>query len=159
MPHRRPKPSLVLGAVAAVAVASPFAVYGFTSTTSDVRSANETTSVAVPTQIAEVLLASVPDIIIPVKELTGLDLPDINLGDLRNLKLPTEIPLPPGITLPTELFPAPAAPGAPTETAPVPSEEEPGAVVKEVTRDTPFSMVALTSDTLASAQSKVRALA
>lgn len=75
MPHRRPKPSLVLGAVAAVAVASPFAVYGFTSTTSDVRSANETTSVAVPTQIAEVLLASVPDIIIPVKELTGLDLP------------------------------------------------------------------------------------
>nr|WP_312638747.1 N-acetylmuramoyl-L-alanine amidase [Rhodococcus qingshengii] len=159
MPHRRPKPSLVLGAVAAVAVASPFAVYGFTSTTSDVRSANETTSVAVPTQIAEVLLASVPDIIIPVKELTGLDLPDINLGDLRNLKLPTEIPLPPGITLPTELFPAPAAPGAPTETAPVPSEEEPGAVVKEVTRDTPFSMVALTSDTIASAQSKVRALA
>ena len=142
MPHRRPKPSLVLGAVAAVAVASPFAVYGFTSTTSDVRSANETTSVAVPTQIAEVLLASVPDIIIPVKELTGLDLPDINLGDLRNLKLPTEIPLPPGITLPTELFPAPAAPGAPTETDPVPSEEEPGAVVKEVTRDTPFSMVA-----------------
>ncbi|MFI2589742.1 hypothetical protein ACH498_24565, partial [Rhodococcus erythropolis] len=64
MPHRRPKPSLVLGAVAAVAVASPFAVYGLTSTTSDVRSANETTSVAVPTQIAEVLLASVPDIII-----------------------------------------------------------------------------------------------
>ena len=110
MPHRRPKPSLVLGAVAAVAVASPFAVYGFTSTTSDVRSANETTSVAVPTQIAEVLLASMPDIIIPVKELTGLDLPDINLGDLRNLKLPTQIPLPPGITLPTELFPAPAAP-------------------------------------------------
>ena len=32
-------------------------------------------------------------------------------------------------------------------------------MVKEVTRDTPFSMVALTSDTIASAQSKVRALA
>ena len=160
MPHRRPKPSLVLGAVAAVAVASPFAVYGFTSTTSDVRSANETTSVAVPTQIAEVLLASMPDIIIPVKELTGLDLPDINLGDLRNLKLPTQIPLPPGITLPTELFPAPAAPGAPTETAPVSFR---GRARRRGQGSHPRHSVQHgrvdPRDTIASAQSKVRALA
>ncbi|MGC0366889.1 uncharacterized protein with LGFP repeats [Rhodococcus sp. 27YEA15] len=157
MPHRRPKPSLVLGAVAALAVASPFAVYGLTNNSSDVAS---TSSVAVPPQIAEVLLASVPDIVIPVKELTGLDLPDINLGDLKNLRLPTDIPLPPGITLPTDLFPTPPAPdGDVKETAPVPPADQPGAVVKELTRDTPFSMVALTSDTIASAQSQIRALA
>ncbi|WP_092805579.1 N-acetylmuramoyl-L-alanine amidase [Rhodococcus globerulus] len=156
MPHRRPKPSFVLGAVAALAVASPFAVYGLTNDTPDVRSANETSSVAVPTQISQVLLASVPDIVIPLKELTGLDLPDINLGDLKAL-IPTDIALPPGITIPTELLPAPADPAAPTET-PVQDEEFPGAVVKQLTRDAPFSMVALTSDTVDSAQSKIRAL-
>ncbi|NMM83841.1 cold-shock protein [Rhodococcus sp. SRB_17] len=156
MPHRRPKTSFVLGAVAVLAVASPFAVYGLTESTPDVRSANESSSVVAPTQISEILLASVPDIIIPIKELTGLDLPDINLSDLKSL-IPKDLQLPAGITIPTELLPAPAAPGAVTET-PVQSEEVPGAVVKQLTRDTPFSMVALTSDTVDSAKSKIRAL-
>lgn len=170
MPHRRPKPSIVLGTVAAVAIATPFAVWGVTST-AGVRSTAESSPVAIPTGIAEIALAQVPDIVIPVKELTGLDLPDLRLSDLKKLPLPTEIPVPQGlplpegitlpdtIKLPTELLPSPpsdvAQPVAPAAPAPTP-EQELGTVVKEITRDTPFSMVALTSEVGATA-AKVRA--
>jgi len=92
LPHRRPKNSIVLAAVAAVAVATPFAVQALNSESSDVLSASDSAP-TIETQIAEVVLASVPDIVIPLKELTGLDLPDLRLGDLP---LPHEIPLPGG---------------------------------------------------------------
>lgn len=94
MPHRRPKPSIVLGAVAALAVASPVAVYGISSAPSDVRSTNETSASAVSTEIAQVVLSQIPDIVIPLKELTGLNLPDVNIGDLRNVKIPPYIQIP-----------------------------------------------------------------
>lgn len=173
MPHRRPKPSIVLGTVAAVAVATPFAVWGVTST-SEIRSTSDSSTVAIPTQIAEVALTQVPDIVIPLRELTGLDLPDLRLSDLKKLPLPTEIPVPQGlplpegitlpetITLPTELLPSapgdiaqPVAPSTATPAAPTPAEEL-GTAVKEITRDTPFSMIALTSE-LGATAAKVRA--
>ncbi|TQF74799.1 cold-shock protein [Rhodococcus spelaei] len=185
MPHRRPKPSIVLGTVAALAIATPVAVWGVTST-SGVRSTSDSAPSAVPTQIAEVALAKIPDIVIPLKEITGLDLPDVRLSDLKKLPLPSEIPLPQnlplpgGITLPETLklpldalpsAPAPALTPAPADVAaPLPPastapqaqaptagvEEQVGTAVKEITRDTPFSMIALTSD-LGATAAKVRA--
>ncbi|QBJ96683.1 cold-shock protein [Rhodococcus sp. ABRD24] len=157
MPHRRPKNSIVLGVVAALAVGTPFAVQALNSTPSDVRSASET-SPSIETQIAEVVLSSLPDIVIPLKELTGLNLPDIRL---RDLQLPEEIPIPGGgtIPLPPELT-TPAAPGDIAAPTPVPDAVTPdrlGATVKEVTQDTPFSMVALTASNLESTISQVRA--
>lgn len=162
MPHRRPRNSIVLAAVAAVAVATPFAVQALGSDSADVRSASETAP-AIPTQIAEVVLASVPDIVIPLKELTGLDLPDIHL---RDLPLPTEIPLPGGGSIPLPSLTTPNAPGdiaapapapAPTpETTSIPADQL-GASVKEITREEPFSMVALTASNLESTVTKVRA--
>ncbi|MBC2641403.1 MULTISPECIES: N-acetylmuramoyl-L-alanine amidase [unclassified Rhodococcus (in: high G+C Gram-positive bacteria)] len=166
MPHRRPKPSIVLGAVAALAVASPVAVYGISSAPSDVRSTNETSNSAVSTEIAQVVLSQIPDIVIPLKELTGLNLPDVNIGDLRNLKIPpylhipSNLQLPGGIQIPNLQIPLKIpAPGDVSDPAILPpADQQPGAIVKELSRDTPFSMVALTSETLASAESKVRAL-
>ncbi|ORL08931.1 N-acetylmuramoyl-L-alanine amidase [Prescottella equi] len=161
MPHRRPKNSIVLAAVAAVAVATPFAVQALNSEPSDVLSASDSAP-TIETQIAEVVLASVPDIVIPLKELTGLDLPDLRLGDLP---LPHEIPLPGGgtLTLPslTPLAPPTAPSTAPGDIAdPVPGEVSPetlGATVKEVTQDTPFSMVGVTAADLQSSVTQLRA--
>ncbi|WP_433563985.1 N-acetylmuramoyl-L-alanine amidase [Nocardia sp. CA-151230] len=57
--------------------------------------------------MAEVALSSVPDIVLPLRELTGLDLPDLRLSDLRMLPLPKSIPIPPnlipGVQLPSEI--------------------------------------------------------
>ncbi|MDH6282207.1 N-acetylmuramoyl-L-alanine amidase [Prescottella agglutinans] len=163
MPHRRPRNSIVLAAVAAVAVATPFAVHALSSDSADVRSASDSAP-SIPTQIAEVVLASVPDIVIPLKELTGLDLPDIHL---RDLQLPTEIPLPGGGSIPLPSLTTPTAPGdiaapapapapAPETTTTIPADQL-GATVKEITRDEPFSMVALTASDLESTVTKVRA--
>ncbi|CAM3139848.1 N-acetylmuramoyl-L-alanine amidase [Prescottella defluvii] len=162
MPHRRPKNSIVLAAVAAVAVAAPFAVQALNSDPSDVLSASDSYP-TIETQIAEVVLASVPDIVIPLKELTGLDLPDIRL---RDLQLPTEIPLPGGGSLELPSLTPPDAPGdiavpapapAPTPDATTIPADQLGATVKEITRDEPFSMVALTAPNLESTVTKLRA--
>ncbi|OZF36849.1 cold-shock protein [Rhodococcus sp. 14-2483-1-1] len=171
MPNRRTKPSIVLGAVALLAVATPFAVAGLTdSTTTGVRPANETTPVTVPTTIVETALSAAPDIVIPLQELTGLPLPDLRLSDLKYLPLPDSIVIPPiqipdipGLTTP--------APGNATAQAPIPRVDasapvnpeaaDPtgpplGAAVKEISQDTPFSMVALTSEELNGASAQVR---
>ncbi|NLG56260.1 MAG: cold-shock protein [Rhodococcus sp.] len=160
MPHRRPKPSLILGAVAAVAVAGPLAVHGLSGTSSpDVQSTSSDNVVS--TDIAKVALSQVPDIVIPVKELTGLNLPDVNLGILRSIPLPDSITLPPGVELPGGLtlddLSIPIREFAANAAASAAADETAGAVVKEVSRDEPFSMVALTSDTVSSALSRVRA--
>ncbi|OZE81487.1 cold-shock protein [Rhodococcus sp. 15-649-2-2] len=171
MPNRRTKPSIVLGAVALLAVATPFAVAGLTdSTTTGVRPANETTPVTVPTTIVETALSAAPDIVIPLQELTGLPLPDLRLSDLKYLPLPDSIVIPPiqipdipGLTTP--------APGNATAQAPIPRVDasapvnpeaaDPtgpplGAAVKEISQDTPFSMVALTSEQLNGASAQIR---
>ena len=184
--HRRTKPSIVLGAVALLAVASPFAVYSISgdAASTDIQAANETTPVTVPTQIVETALSSAPDIVIPLHELTGLPLPDLRLSDLQYLPLPENITIPeipeiPGLTVPaptsptaqspipglerndvaSPVDPAPAEP-APADPAEMPAGDDPGAplgaVVKELTQDTPFSMVALTSETVDGAVAQVR---
>ena len=176
--HRRTKPSIVLGAVALLAVASPFAVYSISgdAASTDIRAANETTPVTVPTQIIETALSAAPDIVIPLSELTGLPLPDLRLSDLQYLPLPENITLPeipeiPGLTVPAPTNPSAQAPvpelgrnnvSAPLPVAPpaVDAADDPGtplgAVVKELTQDTPFSMVALTSPAIDGTVAQVR---
>ncbi|MFE3441833.1 N-acetylmuramoyl-L-alanine amidase [Nocardia sp. NPDC059180] len=195
MPYRKPKRSYVLPVVTTLAVAAPLAT--LLPSDSDYRTANEAQLAAVPAQLAEVVLNSAPDIVLPLRELTGLDLPDLRLSDLRKIPLPASVPvpqglpLPPGIQLPSEI-PLPqfdsSQPSAPQlETVPgriptgaqfiadpavgadpntpalapgaVPPElmSEVGAQVKELSRDTPFSVVALTADDLLDTKAMVRA--
>ncbi|AOW93801.1 cold-shock protein [Rhodococcus sp. WMMA185] len=160
MPHRRPKPSIVLGAVTALAVASPMAVYSGNGP-SVISSTSETSDTVIPTEIAQVVLEQIPDVVIPLKELTGLNLPDINIGDLRNLeippsiRIPSSLELPGGVQIPLEI---PGLGDVSDPATPPPADQEPGTIVKEVFRDTPFSMVALTSETVGAAESKVRAM-
>lgn len=122
MPYRKPKRSYVLPVVTTLAVAAPLAVLTM-SDSSEYRQTTDTELAAVPAQLAEVVLNSAPDIVLPLRELTGLDLPDLRLSDLRMLPLPASIrvpeglPLPPGVQLPKEIplpkLNGPAAPGRP----------------------------------------------
>ncbi|WP_449411932.1 N-acetylmuramoyl-L-alanine amidase [Nocardia canadensis] len=117
--------------VTTLAVAAPVGAFALSDST-DYRSTNESQVAAVPTQLAEVALTSVPDITVPLRDLTGLDLPDLRLSDLQMLPLPTSIPVPPGlpvppgVALPTEI-PLPAIPtkAQPTTTtaAPAPAQQ------------------------------------
>ncbi|WP_063016414.1 N-acetylmuramoyl-L-alanine amidase [Nocardia nova] len=220
VPYRRPKRSVVLPVVATLAVAAPLATLTLRDSPG-YRPAGDSDLAAIPAQLAEVALASAPDIVLPLRELTGLNLPDLRLSDLRKLPLPKSIPVPPGLPappglqLPSEIplpqfgdpttttptptpyagpvtpqAPAPAVPtrtpaaspahagpgfiAAPLDPAQVPGADpaapalSPGAVppdmadqvgaeVKELTRDTPFSMVALTAKELADTTSLIRA--
>ncbi|NKX89359.1 hypothetical protein HGA10_18870, partial [Nocardia coubleae] len=115
----------MLPVVTTLAVAAPIGAFALSDST-DYRSANNSQFAAVQPELSEVALTSVPDITIPLRELTGLDLPDLHLSDLRMLGLPSSIPIPPGIpappgvALPTEI-PLPQiptkAPSTPTEQA------------------------------------------
>ncbi|BCK52338.1 hypothetical protein NWFMUON74_01100 [Nocardia wallacei] len=209
MPYRRPKRPYILPVVATLVVTAPLAGLVLRHSP-DYHSANESNLAAIPAQLAEVALASAPDVVLPLRELTGLDLPDLRLSDLRKLPLPRAVPVPPGlpappgVELPGEIpLPqfgpdrtTPAAPprnpsgapgfiGAPLEepdpsAAPVadpalPPDANPstpalapgavapdlaervGAEVKELTRPTPFSMVALTAENLGGTRAMVRA--
>lgn len=121
VPYRKPKRSYVLPVVTTLAVAAPLAVLTM-SDSSEYRQTTDTELAAVPARMAEVVLNSAPDIVLPLRELTGLDLPDLRLSDLRMLPLPASIPipqglpLPPGVQLPKEIplpkLNGPSAPGA-----------------------------------------------
>ncbi|MET8773612.1 N-acetylmuramoyl-L-alanine amidase [Nocardia sp. NPDC004654] len=123
--------------VTTLAVAAPLATLAQGDST-DYRTANDAELAAVPAQLAEVMLTQAPDITLPLRELTGLDLPDLRLSDLRMLPIPPAIPIPdglpvpPGVQLPKEIplprlnqglpaAPKPVPPGftAPTTNQPI----------------------------------------
>ncbi len=203
MPYRKPKRSYVLPVVTSLAVAAPLATLTLSDTT-EYRSANDSEPTAVTAQLAEVGLGSAPDITLPIRDLSGLDLPDLHLSDLRTLPLPPPVadalPRPSAAQDPAAPDPSPTVAGSPPiGTTPVqgptpgsvprsagglrfiadPAEPEPGAdpdtpaltpgavppellgqvgaQVKEVSRDTPFSVVALTAQNLADTTAMVRA--
>ncbi|MFD6390332.1 N-acetylmuramoyl-L-alanine amidase [Nocardia sp. NPDC060259] len=120
----------MLPVVTTLAVAAPVGAFALSDST-DYRSTNDQLE-AVPAQLAEVALTSVPDITVPLRELTGLDLPDLHLSDLQMLPLPTSIPVPPGlpvppgVALPTEIvlppIPTKAQPTT-TTAAPAPAQQ------------------------------------
>ncbi|MFD4443246.1 N-acetylmuramoyl-L-alanine amidase [Nocardia sp. NPDC058519] len=129
MRYRKPKRSYVLPVVTTLVVAAPVGAFALSDST-DYRSANDSQVTAVPTQLAEIALTSVPDITVPLRDLTGLDLPDLHLSDLRMLQLPASIPIPPGlpvppgVALPTEI----QLPQLPTKPQPTPTQQAaPGA--------------------------------
>ncbi|MGW6623310.1 N-acetylmuramoyl-L-alanine amidase [Nocardia sp. NPDC055002] len=129
MRYRKPKRSYVLPVVTTLVVAAPIGAFALSDST-DYRSANDSQVAAVPTQLAEVALTSAPDITVPLRDLTGLDLPDLHLSDLRMLQLPSSIPIPPGlpvppgVALPTEI----QLPQLPTKPQPTPTQQAtPGA--------------------------------
>jgi uncharacterized protein with LGFP repeats len=199
VPYRRPKRPYVLPVVTTLAVAAPLVTLVLRDS-ADYRSTNDSNPVAIPAQFAEVALDSAPDLVLPLPELTGLNLPDLHLSDLRTLPLPRTLPVPqglpapPGVQLPSEIPlpqfdrsqqrtavpPAPAggtgfiaAPGPVDDPALVPGADPgtpalvPGAVapdvadrvgaqVKVLTRDVPFSLVALTGTDLAGTTALIR---
>ncbi|MFE9787567.1 N-acetylmuramoyl-L-alanine amidase [Nocardia salmonicida] len=129
MRYRKPKRSYVLPVVTTLVVAAPIGAFALSDSTG-YRSANDSQVAAVPTQLAEVALTSIPDITVPLRDLTGLDLPDLHLSDLRMLQLPSSIPIPPGlpvppgVALPTEI----QLPQLPTKPQPTPTQQAtPGA--------------------------------
>ncbi|MFC9994555.1 N-acetylmuramoyl-L-alanine amidase [Nocardia sp. NPDC127526] len=210
VPYRRAKQSYALPVVTILALTTPFAVLGL-SDSPDIRAMDESNLAAIPATLAEVGLASAPDIVLPLRELTGLDLPDLRLSDLRKLPLPASIRVPDaleaplGMELPDEIpLPRLSQPGQPGATSPYgPSQNAPGFIadpepidetpagapqpaapeitgdprtpalapgavphelaskvgpqVKELTRDTPFSMVALTAQDMAGTTALIRA--
>ncbi len=123
MPYRRPKHAITLPVVTVLALAAPVGILAL-SDTREVRATDESNLAAIPAQMAEVALASAPDIVLPLRELTGLNLPDLHLSDLRMLPLPRAIQIPPnlipGVQLPSEI-PLPrlnSSPQPPGTTAP-----------------------------------------
>ncbi|MFX0573265.1 N-acetylmuramoyl-L-alanine amidase [Nocardia nepalensis] len=136
VPYRKPKRSYVLPVVTTLAVAAPLATFTLSDST-DYRSTTGSELAAIPAQLAEVALTTVPDLTLPLRELTGLDLPDLHLSDLRMLPIPESVPvpqglpLPPGVELPKEI-PLPklnSGQGAPGQSVPgqsLPGQSVPG---------------------------------
>ncbi|MGW6336563.1 N-acetylmuramoyl-L-alanine amidase [Nocardia rhamnosiphila] len=170
MPYRKPKRSCVLPVVALVAVAGPILL----PTVIDPGTSTDRIELtAVPPQLTELALRGAPDTVLPLGELTGLDLPDLRLGDLQALGVPGITPngtttptdpsrrLPgrqPGLGFVTEGGPPPADTPALTPGV-IPPEfmDAVGAQVKELNREQPFSMVALTAPDLANTTVMIRA--
>ena len=133
MPYRKPKRCYVLPVVTTLAVAAPLATF-MLSDSPDYRSTTGSELTAIPAQLAEVVLTTAPDITLPLRELTGLDLPDLHLSDLRMLPIPESIPvpqglpLPPGVELPKEIPIPQLNSGQSTPGQTVPDESVPGFV-------------------------------
>lgn len=163
MPYRKPKRSYVLPVVALIAVAGPLLV---PTVISPHKSADRVELTAVPPLLSELALNSATDIVLPLAELAGLELPDLHLSDLHALDLPAGTPsaAAPGRP-PAPGFVTGAPGGTPTADTPaltpgvIPPEfmNALGAQVKELTREEPFSMVALTAPDLANTTVMVRA--
>lgn len=165
VPYRRPKRSVLLPVVATLAVAAPLVTLTVRESPS-YQPAGDSDLAAVPAELAEVALSSAPDVVLPLSTLTGLNLPDLHLSDLRTLPLPESIPVPPGlpappgVQLPSEIplpelgdrpsatstptptptpysgpvtpqAPAPAAPATSTPAAPATSAPAPGTAAPE----------------------------
>ncbi|WP_296394273.1 N-acetylmuramoyl-L-alanine amidase [Williamsia sp.] len=168
MRYRRPRPSIVLAAVTAVVVASPVAVLVGGSAPDNAVDQRTPASDAISTTIRQVSLDTVPSTVLDLVR-SGLAGVGVTLPPLDLLKL--QIPdiaraLPPGV-LPTGLIPPELLPStAPSTTSaaattdprkPVSAPVPAGAVVKEITRKDPFSMIALTWDGLSDTTAYVRA--
>ncbi|MFI6957197.1 N-acetylmuramoyl-L-alanine amidase [Nocardia sp. NPDC050408] len=131
VPYRKPKRSYVLPVVTTLAVAAPLATFTLSDST-DYRPTTGSDPAAIPAQLAEVVLTTVPDITLPLRELTGLDLPDLHLSDLRMLPIPESIPvpeglpLPPGVELPKEIPLPKLDSGQSTPSQSVPGQNVPG---------------------------------
>ncbi len=111
--------------VVALAVASPLIAHVTTSTSLEVRSTQSALASESATQIADVVLANVPDLSIPLEELTGVDLSALLRLGLNVLAGST------GSALPTnDLLARPTVESEPSPMQEIPPEMS----VKEITR-------------------------
>lgn len=131
MPYRKPKRSYVLPVVTTLAVAAPLATFTLSDST-DYRATTDSELAAIPAQLAEVVLTAAPDITLSLRELTGLNVPDLHLSDLRMLPIPESVPvpqglpLPPGVELPNEIPLPKLDTGQSTPSQSVPGQSPPG---------------------------------
>lgn len=108
VPYRKPKRSFVLPVVTLLAVTAPVGVLAL-SDTPKYRNTDQSNLAAIPAKVAETAWNVAPDVVLPLRDITGLPLPDLRLSDLRMLPLPASIqipaglPLPPGVQLPSEI--------------------------------------------------------
>lgn len=177
--YRRPKPSIILGTVAAVVVASPLAVLiGGSAPTIAVDPSEPPAPVVSATTINQVSLEDVPTIVLNLIKSgladAGVTLPPVDVSGIDLPDIPLQIPpglIPSGL-IPSEEAPSTTAPGTggsessattPSGTSTPPAPGQPGAgtpegaVVKEVSQDTPFSMVGLTWEGLSNSTAHIRA--
>ncbi|MCX6469114.1 MAG: N-acetylmuramoyl-L-alanine amidase [Corynebacteriales bacterium] len=163
MRYRRSRPSIVVATVAAVVVASPVIAVIGGSAPENATDQRRPTLAAEATTISQVGLNTVPTIVLDLVRsglaAAGVTLPPIDLSSIPLPDLSKVIPsgvLPPGL-LPSDLLPTGAAPSGSSTTAPAPTTDPrtpvsadvpAGAVVKEISRDRPFSMIGLTWDDL-----------
>ncbi|WP_280464538.1 N-acetylmuramoyl-L-alanine amidase [Nocardia cyriacigeorgica] len=116
---------------------------------------------AQPTQVAEVLLSGAGHAVLPLPELAGVELPGLRVSDL--VAVPGVPPPADAASLPLGSSGFVAAGVAPETPALTPGlvaadmQSRVGVRVDEVARDTPFSMVALTSRDLEGTTALVRA--
>ena len=166
--YSRPKPSIVLGTVAAVVVASPVAILvggsapNFAVDPSEAPTAQSIT----PTTINQVSLNDVPTLVLNLVKSgladVGVTLPPIDISGIDLPDIPLEIPS--GV-IPTELLPSTTAPlesvspsmTTPSSSTPAEAGTPQGALVKEVSQEKPFSMVGLTWDGVSNTTAFVRA--
>jgi len=151
--HRRPSSSLTLGIATAVLAVGPLAAATLTHPSVEVSSADSSKPAAISTSVASVSLSSVPDRVVPLRQLTGLNLPDLRLPDLRQfIAPPSSAYLGAHPIAEPAPMPVPVIPGISPTTI-----DQLGATVKELTRNTPFSLVALTAHDLTGVQARLRA--
>ncbi len=163
MPNYTRKRSYVLPLVAVAVVAAPVAA-GFLGGDGQYRFSNDSeTDRLRPTATTQVGLAGAPRVVLPLRELAGMQLPDLKVADLR--LVPGAPPLPEGsrvgpIGFVTDEGAAPISARTPAlDPGVVPEHlaDRVGAQVTELTNGSHFSMVGLTAPDLAGVTTMVRA--
>ncbi len=157
-----------MAAVAAVVVASPVVVLVGGSSPDNVVDQRTPVADAVATSIRQVSLDTVPSTVLDIVRSglagVGVSLPPLDLSAMKFPDLLESIPpgvVPSGLIPPGLLgtsTPSTSAPATTTDPRrPVAGSVPAGAVVKEITRKDPFSMIALTWDGLSDTTAFVRA--
>ncbi|SFN30698.1 N-acetylmuramoyl-L-alanine amidase [Nocardia asteroides] len=163
MPNYARKRSYVLPIVASAVVMVPVAA-GFLGDGWQYRFSNDSDPSAVtPIRSTEVGLSGMPSVVLPLRELAGMALPDLRVSDLR--VVPGGPPLPAGSGVGPIGFiaadgSAPISGRTPAlDPGAVPDQltDRVGAQVKELTRDSRFSMIGLTAPRLDGTTTMVRA--
>lgn len=163
MPNYARKRTYVLPLVAVAVVAAPVAA-GFLAGDGQFRFSNDSEAdVLRPTGTTQVGLAGAPRVVLPLRELAGMPLPDLKVADLR--LVPGAPPLPEGsrvgpIGLVTAAGAAPISARTPAlDPGVVPEQlaDRVGVQVTELTNGSRFSMVGLTAPDLAGVTAMVRA--
>ncbi|WP_324195178.1 N-acetylmuramoyl-L-alanine amidase [Nocardia cyriacigeorgica] len=163
MPNYTRKRSYVLPLVAVAVVAAPVAA-GFLGGDGQYRFSNDSeTDRLRPTATTQIGLAGAPRVVLPLRELAGMQLPDLKVADLR--LVPGAPPLPEGsrvgpIGFVTDEGTAPISARTPAlDPGVVPEHlaDRVGAQVTELTNGSRFSMVGLTAPDLAGVTAMVRA--